>query len=103
MTKEFQQAELFDTTPFLTEQYATKSPINADKITGQNKTVYEYLLTGKPITSMQAIKKFGITRLGARIYDLKTYGNVTIYDRMIQEAGVYVKQYQLNPFPDVNV
>ena len=41
----------------------------------QTETILQYLKTHKNgITSWDAIQKFGITRLGARIYDLKDRG-----------------------------
>jgi hypothetical protein len=96
--KEYVQQPLFDTTELLSPEFATQSPINEEKITGQNKTVYEYLLKGHTLTSMQAIKKWGITRLGARIWDLRHLAKVEIHDRMIKEAGSTVTQYSLTAF-----
>jgi len=40
----------------------------------QNYKVAKWLEAGNTITTMQAIKKWGITRLASRIYDLKTSG-----------------------------
>lgn len=94
----YKDQTLFDTTPFLSEEFATQAPINEDRIRGQNKAIYDYLKTGKTLTSMQAIKRWGITRLGARCWDLRHICNVTIYDRMIKEAGSDVKEYSINPF-----
>lgn len=37
----------------------------------QRMTIYNYLLAGNTITSLQAIKLFGITRLSARIMDIE--------------------------------
>jgi hypothetical protein len=98
--KEYVQPDLFDTTPFVAESFATKAPINRDKIKGQNKTVFEYLESGKTLTSMEAIKKWGITRLGARVWDLRHIHGVGIYDRIITEAGTHVSQYSMKPFKD---
>lgn len=90
--------------PFLgedlhTTSFDTSSPINKERITGQNKTLFEYLSEGNTITSLKAIKKFGITRLASRIWDLKKKGNVLIHDRMIEEGGINVKEYSMRPFP----
>jgi hypothetical protein len=98
--KEYVQQPLFDTAPLVLDMFATQSPINEDKITGQNRTIYEYLKRGKTLTSMEAIKKWGITRLGARVWDLRHIAEVIIYDRMIKEAGADVKQYSMNEFPE---
>lgn len=41
----------------------------------QRKTVYNHMMSGHTITSLQAIKLYGITRLSARIMDIeKAYG-----------------------------
>ena len=37
----------------------------------QRQTVYNYLMAGNTLTSLQAIKLFGITRLSARIMDIE--------------------------------
>ena len=37
----------------------------------QCQTVYNYLLAGNTITSLEAIRKWGITRLSARIVDIE--------------------------------
>lgn len=38
----------------------------------QNEQVLRHLLENKKITSLEAIELYGIMRLGARIYDLKS-------------------------------
>ena len=40
----------------------------------QNNQIKAYLLSGKSITGLEALYKFGVFRLGARIYDLKKMG-----------------------------
>ena len=37
----------------------------------QRQTVYNHLMAGNSLTSLEAIKKFGITRLSARIMDIE--------------------------------
>ena len=37
----------------------------------QRQTIYNYLMAGNTITSLQAIRLFGITRLSARIMDIE--------------------------------
>lgn len=44
-----------------------------DRITGQNRVVLDVLLSGKRITPHKA-QELGITRLAARIHDLKRHG-----------------------------
>jgi hypothetical protein len=98
--KEFKQIDLFDTSDLVVEKFATQSPINKEKIKGQNLTVFEHLSKGRTLTSMQAIKMWGITRLGARIWDLRHIAGVAIYDKTTKEAGSDVKIYSLKPFED---
>lgn len=40
----------------------------------QNALILRHLKTGRAISPLQALDKFGIMRLGARIYDLKRSG-----------------------------
>lgn len=40
----------------------------------QNEQVLRHLMTAGKITSLEAIEKYGILRLGARIWDLKKRG-----------------------------
>ena len=44
----------------------------------QNKRILAHLKSGKPITPLEALKRYGSLRLGARIWDLKRDGhNIT--------------------------
>jgi len=47
----------------------------------QKEQIKQYLLTGKELTPLEALEKFGCFRLGARIWDLRHEG----YD--IQNIG----------------
>lgn len=40
----------------------------------QNEAVLRHLLDNRSITSLEAMNKYGIMRLGARVYDLKKQG-----------------------------
>lgn len=42
----------------------------------QNTRLIRHLIEHKKITSLEAINRFGITRLSARIYDLKKDGYI---------------------------
>lgn len=58
----------------------------------QNKRVYEYMKQNGTITSMDAIKKLKITRLAARISDLRHSGvpiHREIVYRMADDGTVY--------------
>lgn len=41
---------------------------------GQRALVIDWLKSGKSLTNFQAFKLFGVTRLGAIIYDLRKMG-----------------------------
>ena len=41
----------------------------------QCKRLLDYLATGKEITPLQALDRWGIYRLGARIFDLRQQGH----------------------------
>ncbi len=40
----------------------------------QKEKIKQYLLTGKELTPLEALKMFGCFRLGARVWDLKKEG-----------------------------
>ena len=68
----------------------------------QKMVVYRYLLDGNTITSMEAIQKFGITRLSAVIFDIgKMTGKapdrkrITVQNR--NGRNVSVCEYYLTP------
>jgi hypothetical protein len=100
MTKPiYRDQALFDTTEFISPEFATQAPINEDRIRGQNKAIYDYLAKeGRALTALSALLKFRCLRLGARVWDLKEIHKVKIYDRMIKENGTDVKQYSRFPF-----
>ena len=41
----------------------------------QNAAILKFLQSGRTLTAMQALNKFGCNRLAARIYDLKCQGH----------------------------
>lgn len=50
----------------------------------QNDTILTHLQAFGRITSLEAIKKYGITRLSARIYDLREAGHNIPDPRMVK-------------------
>lgn len=64
------------------------------KINAQNNQILKYLQTGKSLTPMGALKKFGCFRLGARIYDLKRDGH-SIMSQMVEVGDKRVARYTL--------
>jgi hypothetical protein len=52
----------------------------------QNAAILSHLLSGKSITPIEALNKYGCFRLGARVHDLKSEGHKidkeTVHDRV---------------------
>jgi len=80
-------------------KFETDSPINTDKLTGQNKAIYEHLLSGKTINCIQAQDMY-VTALNSRIADLRNKFGVKIYDRFVNigTGRSMVKEYSLTKF-----
>lgn len=60
----------------------------------QNQEIYEYLQTGKSLTPLEALERFGCFRLGARIWDLKQ-ADVKIETTMVEKNGKRYASYSL--------
>lgn len=63
-------------------------------IRSQASRILDYMATGKGITPLTALKRFGCLRLGARAYDLKKQGH-PIVSRMVRRNGATVAEYRL--------
>jgi hypothetical protein len=61
----------------------------------QSARIIDYLATGKPLTPILALRRFGTLRLGARIYDLKRDGH-RIKTRLVERGGARVAEYRLD-------
>lgn len=61
------------------------------KVVSQEDKILNYLRTHKSITSMQAFRVFGITRLSGRIFNLRQDGNIIDTERITKknEDGTY--------------
>ena len=57
--------------------------------------ILDFLQTGKQLTSAEAAKRFGVTRLPARILDLRNEGFL-IYTNTRRVDGRTVTQYRLD-------
>jgi hypothetical protein len=61
----------------------------------QAEKILEHLRRGETITPLEALRKYGCLRLGARVWDLKQKG-VNIDTRLIEtESGAHVAEYSL--------
>jgi len=77
--------------------FETASPINREKLTGQNRLVYE-TLQFRTLNCFQA-QEMGITALNSRISDLRNKAGIIIYDRFITTSGgSKVKEYSVREF-----
>ena len=61
----------------------------------QSERILDYMATGKGITPLTALKRFGCFRLGARVWDLKRAGH-RIETRRVNRNGATVAEYRLN-------
>lgn len=60
----------------------------------QNQRILAHLFANGAITPMDALRQYGVMRLGARIFDLKKMG-VPIVREMVYEDGVGYAKYRL--------
>ena len=60
----------------------------------QKQQIQNYLQTGKPLTPIQALNKFGCFRLAARIADLRNDGLV-IATKIISKKGKNYASYSI--------
>lgn len=84
--------------------FPTDSPINIEKLGGQNKRLYDWLASGKTIHIFHPAKReLKIGYLNSRCSDLINKHGITIYSRFIEVKDidgnpVDVKEYSLSPF-----
>ena len=60
----------------------------------QAEEILAYLRTGKSISPLEALEKFGCFRLGGRIYDLKKAGH-KINTELVERNGKRFAEYRL--------
>ena len=60
----------------------------------QSDAIYNYMLTHKSITPLEALTELGCFRLGARIWDMKHAG-IPIHKEMVSENGKRFARYRL--------
>ena len=73
-------------------QFPTDSPINASKLGGQNKRIFEHLMSGRTINCIEAQSMF-VLALHSRISELRNKFGITINDKFVSVGEVKVKQY----------
>ena len=55
----------------------------------QNKRILDYLKSGKKLTPITALEKFGCFRLSARILDLRQQGNAIITTNVTRKGATF--------------
>ena len=55
----------------------------------QNQQILDYLKSGKKITPLTALKKFGCFRLSARIFNLKEEGHAIITNNVTRKGKTF--------------
>ena len=68
---------------------------NVPESASQNAKIRAWLLDGRTITSWDAIMMFGVTRLSARVWDLRDQGLDVKVRKKITSKGSYVAEYYL--------
>lgn len=71
--------------------------INENRVESKSQTdrILEYMLSGKSITPLEALNKFGCLRLGARIADIKAKGYLVYSEFVTTPTEKKVKRYYL--------
>lgn len=77
--------------------FETASPINKERLKGQNRLVFDILESGEQLSILKAIK-LGIFNLHSRISDLRNKHGVVIYSRRIRPNGIDCNEYSFTPF-----
>jgi Helix-turn-helix domain len=60
----------------------------------QTKTVLSFLSRGRTLTALQALQRFGIARLAARIDEIRHAG-YAVHTRLVRERGKRFARYRL--------
>ena len=66
-----------------------------NQIKSQTKKIAEHLMSGKSITPIEALNKYGCFRLGARIHDLKHKQGFSIETKTVENEGKRFAEYSL--------
>ena len=55
----------------------------------QSARIIDYLATGKPVTPLLALRRWGVFRLSGRIYDLREDGHKIRTDRVTRRGKTF--------------
>ena len=71
---------------------------DAEQLTSQAMTIYKYLMDGNTLTSMDALRIFGVARLASRICDIERKTGITPSRRRIQVTNRFGKEVYVNEY-----
>ena len=71
---------------------------DAERLTSQAMTIYKYLMDGNTLTSMDALRIFGVARLASRICDIEKRTGITPNRRRIPVTNRFGKEVYVNEY-----
>lgn len=71
---------------------------DAERLTSQSMTIYKYLMDGNTLTSMDALRIFGVARLASRICDIEKRTGITPNRRRIPVTNRFGKEVYVNEY-----
>lgn len=71
---------------------------DAERLTSQAMTIYKYLMDGNTLTSMDALRIFGVARLASRICDIEKRTGITPNRRRIPVTNRFGKDVYVNEY-----
>lgn len=71
---------------------------DAERLNSQAMTIYKYLMDGNTITSMDALRIFGVARLASRICDIEKRTGITPNRRRIPVTNRFGKEVYVNEY-----
>lgn len=77
---------------------ATVTEDDAERLTSQAMTIYKYLMDGNTLTSMDALRIFGVARLASRICDIEKRTGITPNRRRIPVTNRFGKEVYVNEY-----
>ena len=76
----------------------TPTEEEAEHFASQVKTIYNYLLAGNTLTSLDALRIFGVARLASRICDITKQTGITPNRKRIQVTNRHGKEVWVNEY-----
>lgn len=70
----------------------------AERFTSQAMTIYNYLMQGHTLTSMDALRIFGVARLASRICDIEKKTGITPNRKRILVTNRFGKEVYVNEY-----